>query len=187
MERKTSKISTAPLRVINFRNLLHKVEKLALAAKEDGIFYIDFTGHASSPFSGLVDEIYSLSRSLFDLSIEEKMRYDVDKMGMLKLNGYKPISRNVGGLPGRREGFESYAAWLPPNRLGCCLDHGLNPLLTGLLQIPRNGIFSLTNEHFPSADSSRRALAGPAEFYSLLSGCSGHSLADNVQGAPSAR
>lgn len=88
----TPKILSAPLRAINLGNLLdgvdEEVEQLVLAAREDGIFYLDFAGHASSLFPGLVDEIHSLSRSLFDLGLEEKLRYDVDKIGMFKLNGY---------------------------------------------------------------------------------------------------
>ncbi|KAH1286534.1 hypothetical protein KXX33_009505 [Aspergillus fumigatus] len=133
MECKTPEILTASLRVINLHNLLHGIhgeaEKLVLAAKEDGIFYVDFTGHASSPFTGLVDEIYSLSRSLFDLDIEEKMQYDVDQMGMLKLNGYKPISRNIRKLRG-----------MTPTG---------SPPLTMDKIIPHHGIFSVTNEPFP--------------------------------------
>ncbi len=89
--------------------------KLFLAAKEDGIFYLNLQDRRFVDMIGIVDEIFALSRELFDLSEEDKMQYDVDKLGPLKLNGYfviigskytavlmlalryKPVGRNLGG------------------------------------------------------------------------------------------
>jgi isopenicillin N synthase-like dioxygenase len=104
-------------------------EKLFAAAQDNGIFYLDFTEDLGEHrISDLIQNIYSLSQSLFDLDLDEKMQYDVDQISKLKLNGcvsdcrfivsclalltfysYKPISRNIGGIEGQRDGFESYA------------------------------------------------------------------------------
>lgn len=89
--------------------------KLFKAAKEDGIFYLDFQARRYVDMMDLVEGIFALSKGLFDLSEEDKMHYDVDKLGPLKLNGYlviidpstndllmlalryKPVGRNLGG------------------------------------------------------------------------------------------
>ena len=67
----------------------HKEEsaKLFKAAKEDGIFYLNLQ---DPRFRGLlddVDNIFAISKELFSLSEDEKMIYDVDELGELKLNG----------------------------------------------------------------------------------------------------
>lgn len=62
--------------------------KLLKAAKEDGIFYLEFQDRRFVDMIDLVDEIFALSKELFNLSEEDKMQYDVDKLGPLKLNGY---------------------------------------------------------------------------------------------------
>ncbi|RAK81734.1 putative oxidoreductase, 2OG-Fe(II) oxygenase family, partial [Aspergillus fijiensis CBS 313.89] len=89
------------------RGCADEVSKLLGAAEQDGIFYLDLTDEV--PLDRATDEINRLSRSLFGMSEKEKMRFDVDKLGPYKLNGYKPVGRNVGGIPGQRDGFESYA------------------------------------------------------------------------------
>ncbi|OJJ07160.1 hypothetical protein ASPVEDRAFT_33399 [Aspergillus versicolor CBS 583.65] len=104
----------APLKTISLQELRRgsplEKSKLLAAAKDDGIFYLDFThDHAEFRLADLMKGIYGLSQSLFDLNLEEKMQYDVDRVGKLKLNGYKPIRRNIGGIKGQRDGFESYA------------------------------------------------------------------------------
>jgi isopenicillin N synthase-like dioxygenase len=123
----------APLKTIRLQDLrrgsTEEKNKIFAAAKEDGIFYLDFTEDLGEYKLGdLVENIYSFSHSLFDLDLAEKMQYDVDKISELKLNGhvsdfyqthypllinssYKPIRRNVGGIKGQRDGFESYAVW----------------------------------------------------------------------------
>ncbi|RAH50004.1 putative oxidoreductase, 2OG-Fe(II) oxygenase family [Aspergillus brunneoviolaceus CBS 621.78] len=101
----------AQLQTINLqalkRGCADEVSKLLGAAEQNGIFYLDLTDEV--PLDGVPDEIDRLSRSLFGLSAEEKMRFDVDKLDPYKLNGYKPVGRNAGGIPGQRDGFESYA------------------------------------------------------------------------------
>ncbi|KAJ5985073.1 hypothetical protein N7499_008674 [Penicillium canescens] len=105
------------------RGSIGEKEKIFAAAQDDGIFYLDFTeDHGEHRISDLIQNIYSLSQSLFDLDLDEKMQYDVDQISKLKLNGYKPISRNIGGIKGQRDGFESYA--IPRNGI-----LGFNPFI----------------------------------------------------------
>ena len=59
--------------------------KLLKASKEDGAFYLDFSDQRG--MMAMVSQIFALSKDVFDLSLEEKMEYDVDLRGALKLNG----------------------------------------------------------------------------------------------------
>lgn len=82
----------APLKTIRLgalqRGDSEEKDKLFAAAKEDGIFYLDISeDEGEYKLVNLIWEIYGLSRSLFNLELEEKMQYDVDKIGSLKLNG----------------------------------------------------------------------------------------------------
>ena len=61
--------------------------KLFKASKEDGAFYLDFSDQRRMKMMEMVGQIFALSKDLFDLSLEEKMEYDVDLRGALKLNG----------------------------------------------------------------------------------------------------
>ena len=61
--------------------------KLFKASKEDGAFYLDFSDPRSIRMMEMVDGIFTLSKDVFGLSMEEKLRYDVDLRGALKLNG----------------------------------------------------------------------------------------------------
>jgi len=83
--------STAQLQLIDLGRLHQgdggEAAKLFKAAKEDGVFYVDLR---DQPFMGMidtVDDIFALSKELFSLSKEEKMEYDIDELGALKLNG----------------------------------------------------------------------------------------------------
>ncbi len=40
------------------------------------------------------DNVFSLAKDISDLTEEERLRYDIDKLGKLKLNGYV-ISKSV--------------------------------------------------------------------------------------------
>ena len=62
--------------------------KLLKAAKEDGLFYLDLEDQRFMGIIDTVDKVFALSKELFDLSEEEKMEYDIDKLSKLKLNGY---------------------------------------------------------------------------------------------------
>ena len=71
--------------------------KVFTACKEDGAFYLDFSNQKCKEMMKTVDEVSAASRELFQSSEEEKMKYDIDLLGKLKLNGYKPVGRNFGG------------------------------------------------------------------------------------------
>ena len=61
--------------------------KLFKASKEDGVFYLDFSNQMGMGMMKMVDGIFALSKDVFDMSVEDKMEYDVDLRGALKLNG----------------------------------------------------------------------------------------------------
>jgi hypothetical protein len=61
--------------------------KLFNAAKHNGIFYLDLHDQRFGSILDAVDEIFNISKDLFSLSEEEKLRYDVDKISELKVNG----------------------------------------------------------------------------------------------------
>lgn len=107
-----------------------EAEKLFGACRKEGFFYLDFQ-HAKSVVSEVVEQIYILEEELFNLREQEKLRYDVDKLSKMKLNGfvspqgiltdiyqsgsdscltrYKPLGRNFGGIKGKLDGFETYS------------------------------------------------------------------------------
>ena len=64
-----------------------EAEKLFRSAREDGFFYLNFQDSAFEGMINLVEDVFTISKSLFNLDNEEKMQYDVDKLGKLKLNG----------------------------------------------------------------------------------------------------
>ena len=81
----------AQLSTINIARLqeqnAEEAAKLFRAAKEDGVFYTDLKDWGFVEMTDRVDDIFALSKALFDLDEREKMQYDVDKVGRLKLNG----------------------------------------------------------------------------------------------------
>ncbi|KAL8677372.1 MAG: hypothetical protein Q9186_006191 [Xanthomendoza sp. 1 TL-2023] len=84
--------------------------KLFQATKDDGVFYLDFQDSVYAEVLHDVDELFAFAKDLFALSAEEKLVYDIDKLdGESKLNGYKPVGGNIGGLSGGSDGFESFA------------------------------------------------------------------------------
>ncbi|KAL8684941.1 MAG: hypothetical protein Q9224_006053, partial [Gallowayella concinna] len=109
---------------------------------EEGVFYLGFQDSSYADVLRDVHELFAFAKDLFDLSAEEKLRYDIDKLdGESKLNGYKPVGRTIGGngvpagshsnskliapgLSGGFDGFESFA--IPGNR----------PIDASLLQLP---------------------------------------------------
>jgi len=61
-------------------------EVLKKAVREDGFFYLSLQGY-SNPVLEDVDACYQLAKDVFDLPLEEKMKYDIDNIGPHKLNG----------------------------------------------------------------------------------------------------
>jgi len=81
----------AQLLTINTKRL-HQGDKeeaarLFQAAKEDGVFYLDLQDWCCTEVIDTADEVFAFSKKLFSLSEEEKMKYDIDELGKLKLNG----------------------------------------------------------------------------------------------------
>ena len=61
--------------------------KVFKASKENGAFYLDFSGPKCVHIIEAVANVFVLSKELFHLSKQEKMQYDIDLLGKLKLNG----------------------------------------------------------------------------------------------------
>lgn len=61
--------------------------KLFKASKEDGVFYLDFSDQKCMKMIEAAGNVFDLMKELFHLSDEEKMKYDIDLLGRLKLNG----------------------------------------------------------------------------------------------------
>ena len=88
-----AKISpVAELQVINYKRLaandLGEAEKLFRACQTDGFFYLDLDNPDDQIALNSVDDVYALAKALFALDEAEKLKYDVDKLGEMKLNGY---------------------------------------------------------------------------------------------------
>ncbi|KAE8373496.1 putative oxidoreductase [Aspergillus bertholletiae] len=113
----------ASLEVVNLVQLLQgshdAAQRLVRAARRDGMFYLEIPeGNEPGSMGRLVQGIYAACEELFRLPLDDKMKLDVDQLSEYKTNGYKPIGRNIGGLPGHRDGFESYAVSCGSRELG---------------------------------------------------------------------
>lgn len=84
-------LPAAQLRTIRFRELqdglMSETRKLLDAAINDGFFYLDLTHPGEETFLDHVDEIFALSKGIFDLDKSIKLDFDVDLLGPLKVNG----------------------------------------------------------------------------------------------------
>ena len=70
------------------QNSEEEKQKLISAAREDGIFYLTLPENdGEGSFHEVVQRIKSLDRDLFRLPLKDKMGFDIDKLGKLKLNG----------------------------------------------------------------------------------------------------
>lgn len=82
----------AQLDTINYVELRNgsevQAEKLFQVCKHHGIFYLDLTAlQATEGLQTTVEEMYSLVGKLFDLPEVEKMQFDIDKNGTMKVCG----------------------------------------------------------------------------------------------------
>lgn len=64
-----------------------EAENLFRSAREDGFFYLNFQDSAFEGIINLVEDVFTISKKLFSLDFQEKMEYDIDELGNLKLNG----------------------------------------------------------------------------------------------------
>lgn len=67
-----------------------EITKLLIACKEDGVFYLNLRDYGSQdgPLLSMSTEVFQLSKELFDLPLNEKMGYDIDNFGNMKVDGY---------------------------------------------------------------------------------------------------
>ena len=61
--------------------------KLFKASKEDGAYYLGFSDQKCMKMMETVENVFALSKELFQLNEEKKMKYNIDMLGGLKLNG----------------------------------------------------------------------------------------------------
>ena len=61
--------------------------RLLRAALEDGVFYLNLQDGRFAGMMDTINEVLALSKELFELSEEEKMKFDVDKFGKHYLDG----------------------------------------------------------------------------------------------------
>ena len=57
------------------------------AAKEDGCFYLGFSGRTCTKMIQMVQTVYDLSKDFLQMSEEEKIKYNNDLFGDLRFNG----------------------------------------------------------------------------------------------------
>lgn len=82
----------ATLKTLDIQKLQDQdpVEKQMLlnAAENEGFFYLSFQNLPEvEKLTTVLNGIYDLERDLFDMSEEEKLGFDVDTLGAMKLNG----------------------------------------------------------------------------------------------------
>ncbi|CAD6565746.1 MAG: hypothetical protein ASARMPREDX12_006752 [Alectoria sarmentosa] len=108
-------MNEAGLHIISASDLLKDdpyVKKCLLAAcQENGFFYLDYRSTALEKLT----ELYGVAKDFFELSLEEKLKYDVEGQGPEKYDGYKIAGRSTGPLVGKRDGFEAFT--IPNNSL----------------------------------------------------------------------
>lgn len=90
VEKLPADLAVAQLQIIHFNRLQAgdeaEVAKLFSAATKEGFFYLDFRDVDASVLEA-IDQMYHLDEDLYNLPDEEKMRFDIDKLSELKLNG----------------------------------------------------------------------------------------------------
>ncbi|MCJ1313506.1 hypothetical protein MMC25_007185 [Agyrium rufum] len=95
------------------------LQALSEACSTYGFFYLDLR-EADAVSNGdialsLIQEIFEYAPNIFDIPIEEKMQYEVDHYGDVKIGGYKPAGKHSGIVDGKRDGFENFL--LPRNNV----------------------------------------------------------------------
>ncbi|KAL9082734.1 MAG: hypothetical protein Q9165_008802 [Trypethelium subeluteriae] len=106
--------SKVNLKTIDLQSLLreddHECTKLLQAVTKEGFFYLDFRQmDQGAAMLDTVERMFKFQEDLFNLPEDQKLKYDVDRLSFMKLNGYKPKGRNFGGIGGKKDGFESWA------------------------------------------------------------------------------
>lgn len=68
----------------------YEVQRLLEGCRERGIFYLNLESEEEE-LSPIVTALYRLTRELYDLPLEEKLTYDVDKLYRFKCNGHDSL------------------------------------------------------------------------------------------------
>lgn len=87
-------VPVAHLHTINLGKLqandAAEVQQLFEASRTTGVFYLDLRS-GESDILPVLEDIGLVSKDLFELPLEEKCAYDVDKLTSQKCNGYNSI------------------------------------------------------------------------------------------------
>lgn len=104
-------VQTAPLLRLSLEKLLchdeAELKKLCNACEEIGFFYLDLRGsHNGNNILEDADRLFAIEQELFDLSLEEKQKYDFSKEG--SYFGYKAQGASVVDKKGYLDRNEFY-------------------------------------------------------------------------------
>ena len=84
--------SFALLKTISFSALLHgesdAIADLYSAGVEGGFFYLDVRSLEIEMILDEVNKLYGVAEDFFQLPLEEKMTFDLDKIGPHKIDGF---------------------------------------------------------------------------------------------------
>ncbi|KAE8158579.1 hypothetical protein BDV40DRAFT_307681 [Aspergillus tamarii] len=82
---------------------------LVSACKEKGFFYLDFRDPSTCETLTQTDELITIGKSVFKLSLEEKEQYSTEKHLPSRLQGYKRAGCSVGPFAEKKDGYESFS------------------------------------------------------------------------------
>lgn len=104
-------VQTAPLLRLSLEKLLchdeAELKRLCNACEEIGFFYLDLRGsHNGNNILEDADRLFAIEQELFDLSLEEKQKYDFSKEG--SYFGYKAQGASVVDKKGNLDRNEFY-------------------------------------------------------------------------------
>ncbi|KAI0020137.1 Clavaminate synthase-like protein [Xylariomycetidae sp. FL0641] len=96
-----------------------EIQRLLLSCKTAGAFLLDLSAHESDGADGSIftqaEKVSHLAQDFFELGLEHKLAYEMDKWGDMQIGGYKATGKHTGVVSGKRDGFENFL--VPLNRL----------------------------------------------------------------------
>jgi len=88
------------------------VADLAEACTLDGCFYLNLQDpYNKTPWSDAckkAEQLYEIADEFFQLPLEQKLSWEMDKWGDMQIGGYKPTGKHSGVSNGTRDGFENF-------------------------------------------------------------------------------
>lgn len=111
-------VQTAPLLRLSLDKLLRhdeaELKRMCNACEEIGFFYMDLRGTRNGDnILENADRLFAIEQELFDLSLEEKQRYDFSKEG--SYFGYKSQGASVVDKKGNLDRNEFYNVSISPS------------------------------------------------------------------------